>query len=346
MNSNPSALLITGGAGFIGSTMVRHCLDQKSTTVVTLDKFTYAGHQCSLADVIDHPRHVLVEGDIADAELVTDLLKQYRPKAIVHLAAESHVDRSIARPPQFAETNALGSCQLLDATTRYWQGLDSVAQSEFRFLLVSTDEVFGSSRQGERFDEQSPLLPNSPYAASKAAAEHFARAFFRTYGLPVVIANPSNNYGPRQLPEKLIPKIILHAAAGKSLPVYGDGLHQRDWIHVDDCCRALLAVLRCGEPGGRYLIGAGNCLPNIEIVQRICDLIDELLAKGLLADGGSRRELIASVTDRLGHDRRYAVNAALLKKVSGWQPQIEFATGLRETVRWYLDHPKWVQAVS
>ncbi len=341
MSDSQSTILVTGGAGFIGSAMVRHCLAEDGAAVITLDKLTYAGHRCSLAEVLDHPGHRFVEGDIADVELVTNLLDQHQPTAIVHMAAESHVDRSIATPAQFAETNALGTCQLLDTATHYWQGLDPAQQSAFRFLLISTDEVFGSSPLGEQFDEQSPLSPNSPYAASKAAAEHFAHAFFRTYGLPILIANPSNNYGPRQLPEKLIPKMILHAAAEKPLPVYGDGLHQRDWIHVDDCCRALLAILRCGQPGERYLIGAENCLPNIDIVRMICDRVDDFLA-----DGRSRQKLIASVTDRLGHDRRYAVNAARLKKVSGWQPEIDFAEGLRETVRWYLDHPEWVEAVS
>ncbi len=336
-----STVIVTGGAGFIGSTLVRQCLAVGSWSVVTIDKLTYAGNRCSLTEVLDNPRHELVEGDVADAALVAELLKRHRPQAVIHLAAESHVDRSIAGPPQFATTNALGTCVLLDEVTRYWQQLKEAEQQAFRCLLVSTDEVFGSANPDESFDEQSPFAPNSPYAASKAAGEHFARAFSQTYGLPVVVANSSNNFGPRQHPEKLIPKMILHAAAGQSLPVYGDGLHQRDWLHVEDCGDALLEILRAKKPSSRYVIGAENCLTNLHVVELICDFLDELLG-----DGKNRRKLIASTVDRLGHDRRYAVDAGRLRSETHWLPKIGFEGGLRETVRWYLENPGWVAEVS
>jgi len=340
MQQEKSSLLITGGAGFLGSTLVRKCLEEKSWSVVTLDKLTYAGHRCNLTELIDNPRHRFVEGDINDAQLVTKLLKQHRPVAIMHLAAETHVDRSIDQPSQFAMTNVLGTCTLLEAAVRYWQQLDETQRRDFRFLQISTDEVFGSAAANERFNEESRLAPNSPYAASKAAGEHFARAFSKTYGMPLTLVNPSNNYGPRQHPEKLIPKMILNAAQGLPLPLYGDGLHQRDWLHVDDCCSALLAIVRCNQPSERYLIGADNCLSNLHVVETICDLVDDLLN-----EKQSRRKLISSVTDRLGHDRRYAVESRRLRKETGWQPRINFGERLRDTVQWYLDHPEWVSKV-
>jgi len=334
-------ILITGGAGFIGSTLVRQCLKQDELTVINLDSLTYAGHVLSLADVAQNPRHVFVEGDIADASLVADVLREYRPQAIMHLAAETHVDRSIVRPTTFAQTNVVGSCELLDAVTSYWQGLPVEEKQSFRFLLVSTDEVFGSTDETELFDEESPIAPNSPYAASKAAAELFARAFAKTFGLPILVANPSNNYGARQHPEKLIPKMILTVARGEPLPVYGDGLHQRDWLHVEDCCRALMAILFYGNPGDRFTIGGSNCLPNLAVVERICDQLDDILA-----DGRQRRRLITQVADRPGHDRCYAVSSCRLKTATGWQPQIPFDSGLRETVEWYLDHSDWVNQIQ
>lgn len=340
MTNQHATILITGGAGFIGSTLVRQCLNTESWSVVTLDKLTYAGHRCSLAEVLNNPRHELIEGDIADTLLVAKLLEKHRPQAVIHLAAESHVDRSIERPPQFATTNVLGTCSLLDVVTQYWQQLKEVEQQTFRCLLVSTDEVFGSAEPDDFFDEQSSFAPNSPYAASKAAGEHFARAFSHTYGLPVIIANPSNNFGPRQHPEKLIPKMILNAAAGQPLPLYGDGLHQRDWLHVEDCCKALLEILRCDNPSPRYVIGAKNCLTNLHVVEVICDFLDEILS-----DGMNRRNLISRTVDRLGHDRRYAVDAGQLQNETGWQPKTSFADGLRNTVRWYLEHPTWVENV-
>jgi dTDP-glucose 4,6-dehydratase len=308
--------------------------------VVTLDKFTYAGKRDSLGEVLGNPAHTLIEGDIADAALVKNVLERHRPTTIIHLAAETHVDRSIDNPPPFATTNVLGTCVLLDVATQYWQALEETRRQAFRFLNVSTDEVFGAALPGERFTEQSPLRPNSPYAASKASAEHFAQSFAHTFGLPVITANPSNNYGPRQHPEKLIPKMILAAAHRKPLELYGDGLQERDWLHVDDCCEALLAILEFGSPGERFLVGADCCLPNLQVVELICDSLDEELN-----DGGGRRELILHVADRLGHDLRYAVDASFLQAKTSWRPRVEFAAGLRETVRWYLQHPEWVAAV-
>jgi dTDP-glucose 4,6-dehydratase len=341
MTDHKPVILITGGAGFIGSALVRQCLAEGDARVVNLDKFTYAGHRASLVEVENHPDYVLAEGDIVDAKLVGEVLAKHRPWAIVHLAAESHVDRSIVDPPTFAVTNILGTCTLLDVATRYWQQLDASARAGFRFLYVSTDEVFGAAGPEQTFDEQSPLAPNSPYAASKAAGEQLTGAFAHTYGLPALVANPSNHYGPRQHPEKLIPKMILNATAGERLPVYGDGLQQRDWIHVEDGCRALRAILRHGLPGDRYLVGAENCQVNLQVVETICDLVDERLA-----DHGRRRKLIAHVTDRLGHDRRYAVCAKRLREKTGWRPTVSFSVGLQETVDWYLDHPQWVEKMA
>jgi dTDP-glucose 4,6-dehydratase len=340
MFNSQQTLLITGGAGFIGSNLVRHCL-ARGFHVVTLDKLTYAGHRESLAETLDHPHHTLVVGDVADATLVASLLEEHQPQAVVHLAAESHVDRSIASPPQFATTNVLGTCVLLDVVTRYWQQLATEAQQAFRFLNVSTDEVFGSAAAGEFFTEQGPLAPNSPYAASKAAGEHFARAFAQTYGLPVLTANPSNNYGPWQHPEKFIPKMILAALRGEPLGLYGDGLHERDWLHVDDCCKALLTILSQGRPGERYLIGANSCLANMHVAEMICDVVDDLLGHGM-----NRRQLISHVADRPGHDRRYALDARYLQARSTWRPSTDFPAGLRETVQWYREHSDWIAAVS
>ncbi len=341
MRQPPRTVLITGGAGFIGSALVRQWLAEESSSIVNLDKLTYAGLRESLDDVADNPRHLLVPGDVADAALVRGLLAEHRPWAVLHLAAETHVDRSIDEPPEFARTNVLGTCTLLDEATRYWQGLDAASRERFRFVFVSTDEVFGAAEPGAKFFDDSPLEPNSPYAASKAAGEHLLRAFAHTYGLPAITVNPTNNYGPRQMPEKLIPRMILAAARREPLPVYGDGLHERDWLHVDDCCRAIRMALAEGRSGRRYLAGADNGLPNLRVVERICDLVDERLA-----DGGGRRELIAYVADRLGHDRRYAVDAGPLRRELGWRPQIDFASGLRDAVTWYLDNPQWVAAAE
>ena len=340
MHDPRQPLLITGGAGFIGSTLVRLALDH-GFHVVTLDKLTYAGHRASLAEVLDHPGHTLVVGDITDPRAVSAVLAEYRPQAIVHLAAESHVDRSIANPPQFATTNVVGTCVLLDATTRYWQQLRMEVQQAFRFLNVSTDEVFGSAKLGEHFTEQSPIEPNSPYAASKAAAEHLGRAFAHTYQLPVITANPGNNYGPRQHPEKFIPKMILAAIRRQPLEIYGDGQQMRDWIHVEDCSSALLAVLAKGVPGSRYLVGADYCVANLHVAEMICDIVDELMA-----DGGNRRQWINHGADRPGHDRRYALNTDHVRSVTSWRPTHDFPTGLRQTVRWYTENDAWIATVS
>lgn len=340
MSRSDHTILITGGAGFIGSSLVRFCLRDTTFSVINLDKLTYAGHRESLSEVLEDPRHTLIVGDISDRELVAQTLRDHRPQAIIHLAAESHVDRSIADPPSFATTNVLGTCVLLEAVTDYWQKLPTDDREAFRFLNVSTDEVFGTAQPGEQFTELSLLTPNSPYAASKAAGELLARSFGKTYGLPVVTANPSNNYGPRQHPEKLIPRMILAAVRGEPLPVFGDGLYERDWLHVEDCCRALLAILDQAQPEERYLVGANQCLQNLEVVATICDLVDEFLDDRL-----SRRELIGHVADRPGHDRRYAVDASALRSKTSWQPQVAFDLGLRETVGWYLNHSDWVSAV-
>lgn len=341
MTSALRTILVTGGAGFIGSTLVRQYLDTGGVRIVVLDKFTYAGHRASLAELNCHPSFALIEGDVIDAALVGDVLNTYRPTAVVHLAAESHVDRSIVDPPKFAVTNVLGTCTLLDVATRHWQNLSAAERHAFRFFYVSTDEVFGAAGLGKSFDELSPLAPNSPYAASKAAGEQLTQAFAHTYGLPTLVANPSNHYGPRQHPEKLIPKMILNAAAGKPLPVYGDGLQERDWIHVDDGCRALRAIVEVGQPGDRFVVGADNCQVNLRVVERLCELVD-----ARLADNGNRRQLIRFVADRLGHDRRYAVNARRLRDVTDWRPSISFEAGLRATVAWYLDHPEWVASLD
>jgi len=341
MAARQPSVLITGGAGFIGNALIRQWLEHEPERVVNLDRLTYAGLRESLSGLTGHPRHELVEGDVADAALVKQLLIRHRPQMVLHLAAETHVDRSIDEPPKFAQTNVLGTCTMLDQTTRYWRELNAADRDAFRFVLASTDEVFGSAADGEIFTADSPLAPNSPYAASKAAAEHLAHAFAQTYGLPVIIVNPTNNYGPRQLPEKLIPRMIVAASRREPLPVYGDGLHERDWLHVDDCCRAIRAIARRGHPGRRYLVGAENCRPNLSVVEQICELVDQRLP-----DGGCRRELIRYVDDRPGHDRRYAVDAGPLRRELGWSPQIGFDVGLRATVAWYLDNSEWVAAAE
>lgn len=334
-------VLITGGAGFIGSNLVRQWLAEESDAVVTLDALTYAGLRESLGDALAHPRHELVVGDIGDAPLVRELLAEHRPRAVLHLAAESHVDRSIVEPLGFVQTNVVGTAALLEETTRWWRELPAESRDAFRFVHVSTDEVFGSAEAGRTFTVASPLAPNSPYAASKAAGEQLARAFAHTYGLPVVTLNPGNHYGPRQLPEKLIPKMILRADAGEPLPLYGDGQHQRDWIHVDDGCRAIRAAAACGTPGERYLIGSDNCYPNRAIVEQLCDEIDRQRD-----DGRRRRELIAAAADRPGHDRRYALDSAPAQRQLNWRPQIELAAGLRDTVAWYLANGPWIAAAT
>lgn len=337
------AVLVTGGAGFIGSNFVRQWLAEETAPVVNLDKLTYAGNLDSLADVLDHPRHRFVHGDIGDGELVLRLLAEHQVRAIVNFAAESHVDRSIEGPAAFVETNVLGSFRLLEAARRWWSSLPEAKRSAFRFLHVSTDEVYGSLGPTGKFTETTPYAPNSPYSASKAASDHFARAYHHTYGLPVLVTNCSNNYGPYQFPEKLIPLMILNAVEGKPLPVYGDGLQVRDWLYVEDHCRAIRTVLARGRPGEVYNIG-GNCeRTNLEVVRTICQLVDEL-CPGL--PHAPCVSLITYVIDRPGHDRRYAIDATKIRTQLQWEPRENFESGLRRTVAWYLENRAWVERIT
>lgn len=337
------SILVTGGAGFIGSCLVRQWLALRPGKVVNLDKLTYAGCLESLAAARDDPRHVFVQGDIGDMDLVSRLLDEHRPAAVIHLAAESHVDRSIDGPDAFFDTNVAGTFQLLKAAHAYWGRLDDPARSAFRFVYVSTDEVYGSANQGEAFHETTPMAPNSPYAASKAAAGHFVRAFWRTYGLPTLQTMCANNYGPYQFPEKLLPLIILNALEGRPLPVYGDGQQCRDWLYVEDHCDALIRVLEQGRPGESYHIGSGVSRPNLEVVQQLCQVIDRLRPGLPHAPCSS---LIQMVTDRPGHDRLYAIDVAKIRDELGWSPRREFDTGLQETVQWYLDNQAWIAHVD
>ncbi|WP_145057304.1 dTDP-glucose 4,6-dehydratase [Adhaeretor mobilis] len=338
MADSQSSVMITGGAGFIGSTLVRQWLEHERERVVNFDKLTYAGLPESLEEAAEHPMYTFVHGDVAEPAAVAGTLLEHRPTTILHLAAESHVDRSISEPPLFAQTNVLGTCVLLDAATKYWHSLAGKQREAFRFVLISTDEVFGSAAPGEHFTTSSPLRPSSPYAASKAAAEHFAQSFAHTYGLPLLIVNPTNHYGPRQFPEKLIPKMILAAAAGEPLMLYGDGLHERDWLNVEDGCRGIRAVARRGIPGKRYLLGSGKCLTNREVVNAICDCLDERLGNK------ESTRLIAAVADRPGHDRRYAVESAAPELQ--WQPEVPFNEGIVQTVEWYLENTSWIDAAT
>ena len=337
-------LLVTGGAGFIGSNFVHHWLSAHEEPLVNLDKLTYAGNLGNLQSLAQDKRHVFVQGDIGDTALVTQLLQQHQPRAVLHFAAESHVDRSIHGPLDFIQTNVVGTCQLLESVRAYWSALPAYQQSHFRFLHVSTDEVYGSlSPDAPAFTETHPYEPNSPYAASKAASDHMVRAWHHTYGLPVLTTNCSNNYGPYHFPEKLIPLVIHHALSGKPLPVYGDGMQVRDWLFVEDHCRAIERVLQAGTPGETYNIGGWNEKPNIEVVKTLCHLLDELQPR---ADGQSYATQIAYVKDRAGHDRRYAIDAGKIHNSLGWQPVETFETGLRKTVQWYLDHADWVSGVT
>lgn len=336
-------ILVTGGAGFIGSNFVLSWLACESAPVINLDLLTYAGNPASLVAVDANPRYRLVHGDICDAELVRTLLREDQPRAIVHFAAESHVDRSIASPDAFIRTNVHGTFVLLDQARAYWSALPEADRNGFRFLHVSTDEVYGSLGPADAaFCETTPYAPNSPYAASKAGADHLVRAYQHTFGLPTLTTNCSNNYGPYQFPEKLIPLMILNALEGKPLPVYGDGQNVRDWLFVEDHCSAIRAVLAGGQVGETYNIGGASERANLDVVKLVCDLVDEMAAP--LATG-PRRNLITFVTDRPGHDRRYAIDAAKISSEIGWKPAQQFESGLRKTVRWYLDHPDWVRDV-
>ena len=336
-------IFVTGGAGFIGANFVLDWLGQSDEGVVNLDKLTYAGNLANLVSLQNDPRHHFVRGDICDGALVLALLTQHRPRAIVHFAAESHVDRSIHGPAEFIATNVNGTFALLEAARAYWSTLAGAEKDAFRFVHISTDEVYGSlDENGAPFRETTAYAPNSPYSASKAASDHLVRAYFHTYGLPTVTTNCSNNYGPWQFPEKLIPLVMANALAGKPLPIYGDGGQIRDWLYVSDHCAALRRALEAGRPGQVYNIGGWNEMRNIEVVQTLCDILDQVAPKA----AGSYAGQIAYVPDRPGHDRRYAVDAGKIERELGWKPLETFDTGIRKTVQWYLDHQEWVAQVQ
>ncbi len=337
------SIVVTGGAGFIGSNFILQHLRDDSVSIVNLDKLTYAGNPHNLDSIAGSPRYHFVQGDIVDRAVVRKTFEEHQPRAVVHFAAESHVDRSIRGPEDFIHTNVNGTFALLEEARAYWHSLSQGDGMRFRFLHVSTDEVYGSLGPNDPpFSETTPYAPNSPYAASKAGSDHLVRAYHHTYGLPTLTTNCSNNYGPFQFPEKLMPLVILHARDGKPLPVYGDGKNVRDWLYVEDHCQAIATVLDRGKPGETYNIGGRNEKPNIEIVQMICDLVDELSPSA----GARRRELITFVKDRPGHDRRYAIDARKIERELGWKPKETFDTGLRKTVRWYLEHSEWVRNVT
>ena len=337
-------ILVTGGAGFIGANFVLDWLAQSDELVVNLDNLTYAGNLDNLSLLAGDKRHIFVKGDIGDTALVAHLLATHQPRAVINFAAESHVDRSIHGPEDFIQTNIVGTFRLLEAVKAYWAALDNTAQVAFRLLHVSTDEVYGSLAPGDAaFTETHRYEPNSPYSASKAASDHLVRAYHHTYGLPVLTTNCSNNYGPYHFPEKLIPLMIVNALAGKPLPVYGDGQQIRDWLYVKDHCSAIRRVLEAGRPGEVYNIGGWNEQPNIDIVHTVCSLLDELRPK---ADASGYSAQITYVTDRPGHDRRYAIDASKIERDLGWKPAETFATGIRKTVAWYLANPDWVANVQ
>ncbi|MES2188876.1 MAG: dTDP-glucose 4,6-dehydratase [Pseudomonadota bacterium] len=337
-------LLVTGGAGFIGANFVLDWFSQSDEPVVNLDKLTYAGNLHTLASLDGNLQHAFVKGDIGDLALVAELLRTHNPRAIVNFAAESHVDRSIHGPEDFIQTNVVGTFHLLEAARAYWGGLTGAAKTDFRFLHVSTDEVYGSLGDADAaFTETHRYEPNSPYSASKAASDHLVRAYHHTYGLPVLTTNCSNNYGPYHFPEKLIPLVIVNALAGRALPVYGDGMQIRDWLYVKDHCSAIRRVLEAGRTGEVYNVGGWNEKPNIDIVHTICALLDELRPR---RDGASYKLQISHVKDRPGHDRRYAIDAAKIQAELGWQPAETFDSGIRKTVQWYLDNARWVEQVQ
>jgi len=340
--TSSSPVLVTGGAGFIGSNFVLDWIAATGEPVVTLDALTYAGNRENLAALDADPRHVFVQGDILDRALVDELLDRHRPRALIHFAAESHVDRSIHGPAAFVKTNVEGTFTLLEAARQHWSKLPDTERAAFRFLHVSTDEVYGSLLpDAPAFAETHPHAPNSPYSASKAASDHLVRAWHHTYGLPVLTTNCSNNYGPYHFPEKLIPLMIVNALAGKPLPVYGDGMQVRDWLYVTDHCAAIREVLARGRIGETYNVGGWNEKPNVEIVETVCALLDEMRPD----PQGPYRRLVTHVTDRPGHDRRYAIDARKIERELGWRPQETFESGLRKTVRFYLDNQEWVRRV-
>ncbi|MDR3165749.1 MAG: dTDP-glucose 4,6-dehydratase [Synergistaceae bacterium] len=341
MRNNYARFLITGGAGFIGSNLVKYTVN-RGFTVLNYDKLTYAGSLVSLESLLGEKNYAFIRGDICDREKLDEVFRSFAPDVVLHLAAESHVDRSIDGPSDFIETNVFGTFTLLEAARKYHASLLPEDASNFRFLHVSTDEVFGSLGLEGCFDENTPYSPRSPYSASKAASDHLARAWFHTYGLPTIVTNCSNNYGPCQFPEKLIPHVILSAFAKKALPVYGDGGNVRDWIFVEDHCRALMEIAERGEVGETFLIGGDSERTNLEVVRAICGILDNISPRG---DGGRYDELITFVKDRPGHDRRYAMDASKLKSSLGWKPSRTFEEGLRETVKWYIDNHKWTDGI-
>ena len=337
-------ILVTGGAGFIGTNFILDWLTQSNEEIITLDNLTYAGNLENLASLKDDKRHIFIKGNICDSALIISLLAKYKPRAIINFAAESHVDRSIKEPEGFIQTNIVGTFRLLEATRAYWSTLENNIKEEFRFLHISTDEVYGSLSSKEKaFDEDHCYEPNSPYSASKAASDHLIRAYHKTYGLPVLTTNCSNNYGPYQFPEKLIPLIIINALTNKPLPVYGDGQQIRDWLYVKDHCDAIRRVLEAGMLGETYNIGGWNEKTNIHIIHTICSLLDTLSPH---VDGKKYNEQITFVTDRPGHDRRYAINSNKIKRNLGWKPTETFETGIHKTVRWYLDNQSWIKNIQ
>ena len=339
-----NTILVTGGAGFIGSNFVLDWIASKTASVVNLDKLTYAGNLQNLESISGNPRHIFVRGDIGDADLIGKLLAEHQPRAIVNFAAESHVDRSIHGPGEFIQTNIVGTFHLLEATRAYWGSLNEEDKKNFRFLHVSTDEVYGSLKpEDPAFNETNTYEPNSPYSASKAASDHLVRAYHHTYGLPVLTTNCSNNYGPYHFPEKLIPLVIHNALAGRPLPIYGDGQQVRDWLYVRDHCSAIRRVLEAGRVGETYNVGGWNEKPNLDVVHTLCAILDELSPR---ADAKPYAEQITYVTDRLGHDRRYAIDATKINRELGWKPAETFETGIRKTVQWYLDNQQWVKNVT
>ena len=346
--SSSQRMIVTGGAGFIGCNFVRHALAHTGAEVLVLDKLTYAGSLESLAGVAGDPRYRFARADITDREAVRGLFTDFRPTQLINFAAESHVDRSIDGPGEFVQTNIVGTFELLEAARHYLDGLTEAERAAFRFVHVSTDEVYGSLGETGLFTEETPYAPNSPYAASKAAADHLVRAYFHTYGLPALVTNCSNNYGPYQFPEKLIPLMITNAVDGKALPIYGDGSNVRDWIYVDDHCAGVLLALERGRPGEKYNLGGGNERSNLQVVERICEILDQELppAENPSFDGDSYGSLKSFVQDRPGHDWRYAIDASKVSAELGWRAKHDFESGLRETVRWYLDHRDWCDAVA
>jgi dTDP-glucose 4,6-dehydratase len=341
MRFKGKTIFVTGGAGFIGSAVVRHLLDDTDAFVVNVDKLTYAANLGSIPQAEGHPRYAFAKVDICNGAALNNLFEKYQPDAVMNLAAESHVDRSIDGPSEFIQTNIVGSFTLLQEALRYWRALEPARRAAFRFLHISTDEVYGSLGAEGLFTESTPYAPNSPYSASKASSDHLVRAWRETYDLPTLVTNCSNNYGPYHFPEKLIPHIIIKGLAGEPLPVYGDGLNVRDWLYVEDHAKALTLVLERGKIGDTYNVGGRNERTNLHVVQSICDLLDKFSPSA----SGSRRQLISFVTDRPGHDRRYAIDASKLERELGWRAQETFESGIAKTVRWYLDNETWWRSI-